>query len=55
VFDRFVRLADPTVPGTGLGLPLVKEHVRLHDGTIEVRESPSGGTRMVVTIPRGVT
>lgn len=55
VFDRFVRLADPTVPGTGLGLPLVKEHVRLHDGSIEVRESPSGGTRMVVTIPRGVT
>lgn len=52
VFERFTRLADPSVPGTGLGLALVKEHVRLHDGTVSISESPAGGTRVVVAIPR---
>ena len=52
VFERFVRGADPSVPGTGLGLALVKEHVRLHDGSVRVEASPAGGARFVVTIPR---
>ena len=52
VFERFVRGADPTVPGTGLGLALVKEHVRLHEGTVVIKRSPSGGARLVVAIPR---
>lgn len=52
VFERFVRGADPTVPGTGLGLALVQEHVRLHEGSVVIKRSPSGGARFVVTIPR---
>lgn len=52
VFERFVRGADPSVPGTGLGLALVKEHVRLHEGSVVIKRSPAGGARFVVTIPR---
>jgi signal transduction histidine kinase len=52
VFERFVRGEDPSVPGTGLGLALVKEHVRLHEGTVVIKRAPSGGARFVVTIPR---
>ena len=54
VFDRFVRGSDPSVPGTGLGLALVKEHVRLHDGSVHVEEAPGGGARFVVRLPREV-
>ena len=52
VFERFVRGADPSVPGTGLGLALVKEHVRLHEGSVEITDAPLGGARFVVRIPR---
>jgi signal transduction histidine kinase len=55
VFDRFVRSSDPSVPGTGLGLALVREHVRLHGGTVEVLDAPGGGARFAVTIPRAAT
>lgn len=56
VFERFARghLANvPDAPGgTGLGLALVAEHVRLHDGRVWVAESPTGGARFVVELPR---
>lgn len=52
VFERFVRGDDPSVPGTGLGLALVQEHVRLHEGTVVIKRSPAGGARFVVTVPR---
>lgn len=52
VFERFNRGADPSVPGTGLGLALVREHVRLHEGTVTIADAPSGGARFVVSIPR---
>jgi signal transduction histidine kinase len=55
VFDRFVRGSDPSVPGTGLGLALVREHVRLHGGTVEVLDAPAGGARFLVTIPRAMS
>ncbi|MCB0970647.1 MAG: HAMP domain-containing histidine kinase [Acidimicrobiales bacterium] len=52
VFERFARGADPTVPGTGLGLALVAEHLRLHRGSVAIEDSPAGGARFVVTIPK---
>jgi two-component system sensor histidine kinase MtrB len=52
VFERFARgEASESKPGTGLGLALVVEHVRVHDGTVWVEESPRGGARFVVEIP----
>ena len=52
IFEPFHRLDDDHhSPGTGIGLALVAEFVRVHHGDIEVTDSPSGGARFVVTIP----
>lgn len=52
VFDRFVRV-DPsrTLPGTGLGLSLVKAFIELHQGNITISESKLGGTLFVIDLP----
>lgn len=52
VFDRFVRV-DPsrTLPGTGLGLSLVKAFIELHQGHITLSESKLGGTRFTIQLP----
>ena len=52
VFEPFHRLdADHPQPGTGIGLALVAEFARLHDGRSWVEEGEGGGTRVVVTFP----
>jgi signal transduction histidine kinase len=56
IFDRFSRGSAPIVQhtdqrATGLGLALVREHLILMDGTIEVMDSPEGGARFVVGLP----
>jgi len=57
VFGRFARgaaAAGPRSPkGTGLGLALVAEHVRLHGGRVWVEDRPGGGSRFVVELPVG--
>jgi signal transduction histidine kinase/ligand-binding sensor domain-containing protein/DNA-binding response OmpR family regulator len=54
IFDRFVQL-DPTQEslqrGTGIGLSLVKELLRLMEGDIEVESQPGKGTTFVMRIP----
>ena len=52
VFDRFVRV-DPsrTLPGTGLGLSLVKAFIELHQGHIVLAESKLGGTLFTISLP----
>lgn len=53
VFDRFARgRTSMNAAGTGLGLALVVEHVRLHRGMVWVEDAPAGGARFVVSIPR---
>lgn len=55
VFSRFYRGSDPRArshEGSGIGLALVRELVRLHGGTIAVH-TPGHGTRVVVRIPAG--
>jgi signal transduction histidine kinase/DNA-binding response OmpR family regulator len=53
IFDRFYRGEDGrTVPGTGLGLSVVKSLVDLHGGTITVESEPNKGSRFTVRIPR---
>ncbi|MEX0847414.1 MAG: HAMP domain-containing sensor histidine kinase [Ilumatobacteraceae bacterium] len=55
IFGRFHRgnIEQPVgrPKGTGLGLALVEEHVRMHGGSVWVTDSPDGGARFVVRIP----
>jgi signal transduction histidine kinase len=55
VFERFARGSpadrDTTDSGAGLGLALVSQHVRRHDGRTWVEERPGGGARFVVELP----
>jgi len=54
LFERFNRgPAANRTEGSGLGLALAREHVRLHGGTIEFVAPPRGvtGTRIVVLLP----
>ncbi len=56
VFERFHRVPNArsrTHEGTGIGLALVQELVRLHGGRIEVASREGVGTRFTVTIPLG--
>jgi two-component system phosphate regulon sensor histidine kinase PhoR len=40
------------VGGTGVGLYLVREIVRLHRGQVDVDSHPGQGSRFAVTLPR---
>lgn len=54
IFDKFFRSADPRVQqqtGSGLGLSLAQEVVRLHGGRIQVHSELNKGTRFIVTLP----
>ncbi len=52
VFEPGTRLArDAAVPGTGLGLAVVKDVVGRHGGTVRIETSESGGASFVVTLP----
>ena len=53
VFERFARGDDVDAPGTGLGLALVHEHVRLHGGAVNLDDAPGGGARFTIRLPRG--
>ena len=47
VFEPFFRLdksRSRELGGVGLGLALVHEIVRVHDGSIQVKDNPTGGT-----------
>lgn len=56
VFQRFVRL-DATRTrasgGAGLGLAIVEQIVRVHDGTISIGQDPGGGAVFVIRLPLG--
>jgi signal transduction histidine kinase len=43
--------ADRGATDSGLGLALVTQHVRRHDGQSWVEERPGGGARFVVELP----
>jgi signal transduction histidine kinase len=55
IFERFYRGQAAgqrgAAQGTGLGLSLVAEHVRLHGGRVWVEAGPGGENRFVVELP----
>jgi two-component system sensor histidine kinase MprB len=52
VFDRFYRsLSARAVPGSGLGLAVVREIARGHGGTVEAESALGGGTLIRLTLP----
>jgi PAS domain S-box-containing protein len=56
VFERFHRIEGTpgrTYEGTGIGLALIQELVRLHGGAIAVHSVPGEGTRFDVDLPFG--
>ena len=56
LFERFYRIPNArarTHEGTGIGLALVQELVRLHGGEITVVSEVGVGTTFTVTIPTG--
>jgi signal transduction histidine kinase len=55
VFERFYRGQSSgrrgSSTGTGLGLALVAEHVRLLGGLVGIEDAPDGGARFTVELP----
>ena len=53
VMQRGARL-DEHVQGHGLGLGIVRDIVEAWDGNLQLRDSPLGGLRVSVTLPRRI-
>lgn len=54
IFERFHRGSnvDPGVSGLGLGLTIIQEIIREHEGELSVRSAPGEGSTFTVTLPR---
>ena len=56
LFQRFMQVDGPArraYEGTGIGLEMVKEYVRLHGGEVDVRSALGRGTTFTVRLPLG--
>src|SRR4051812_3233393 len=56
VFERFHRVEGAkgrTQEGTGIGLSLLQELVRLHGGSVRVESAPGKGSAFIVSVPLG--
>jgi signal transduction histidine kinase len=56
VFNRFDRVVEAGVRGEaalGLGLPLTRQFIEAHGGTVELKSRKGKGTTVTLTIPRG--
>lgn len=55
IYDRFYRVdkaRSKSIPGSGLGLSIVRWIVEAHKGTIEATSEEGKGTTFVISIPR---
>lgn len=56
IFDRFYRgLPARLVPGTGMGLAIVRQIAQAHGGTVTVASSQDAGTQFTMSLPSGDT
>ena len=56
VFNRFDRVVEAGVRGEaalGLGLPLTRQFIEAHGGTVELESVKGKGTTVTLTVPRG--
>ncbi|MEO7277988.1 MAG: ATP-binding protein [Sphingomicrobium sp.] len=56
VFNRFDRVVEAGVRGEaalGLGLPLTRQFIEAHGGSVELESKKGKGTTVILTIPRG--
>ena len=54
VFERFYRSRESrSMPGSGLGLSIVRQVAERHAGTVEAGSAPGGGARITLTLPGG--
>ncbi|GAA1744602.1 HAMP domain-containing sensor histidine kinase [Aeromicrobium alkaliterrae] len=52
VFERFYRSREArTLPGSGLGLSIVRRAAERHGGTVEVESEPGSGATFRMTVP----
>lgn len=53
LFERFFRgdATHASEGGAGLGLAIVRDIIRLHDGTVRYQDAPDGGSRFIVRLP----
>jgi two-component system sensor histidine kinase MprB len=52
VFDRFYRAASArSMPGSGLGLSIVRQVAETHGGSVSAEAAEGGGTRLLLTLP----
>ncbi|GAA2133781.1 HAMP domain-containing sensor histidine kinase [Nocardioides bigeumensis] len=52
VFDRFYRSEESrAMPGSGLGLSIVRQVVERHSGSVTAGAAPTGGARLTLTLP----
>ena len=52
IFDKFVRVVSEKKEGTGLGLPIAKDIVELHNGRIRVESDPGKGSNFIFNLPK---
>jgi signal transduction histidine kinase/DNA-binding response OmpR family regulator len=51
IFDCFYQTDTSNSAGSGIGLSLVKEYVKLHNGDVKVVDNAGGGSVFIITIP----
>ncbi len=53
LFERFYRGAQARqLPGTGMGLAIVRQIAEAHHGTVRVHSAPDAGTEFVMSLPQ---
>lgn len=52
IFDKFVRIVADKREGTGLGLPIAKDIIGLHNGRIRVESDVGKGSKFIFNLPK---